>query len=225
MLKIINKPYIFFFIGFGKLFSRKNLKKFITKSVNRYYKKGLFVLNIGAGGEFEQILKKKGVDLKSIDIDKKRKPDFHLSIENLSQIKSNSIDIIFCLEVLEHVKNPQKGILEIKRVLKKDGIIIGSTPFLHPIHDEPYDFYRYTRYGLRHIFNSFKEIHLKERNSYIENIVVIILRLFYTNNLKKRAILIILFPFLILICLLLLPLCFIIDNNNATTGYTFIYKK
>ena len=42
--------------------------------------------------------------------------------------KDGFFDLSLCLETLEHVKNPEKAIQEIKRVLKKDGIGIISVP-------------------------------------------------------------------------------------------------
>ena len=38
--------------------------------------------------------------------------------------KAGTFDLIICTEVLEHVKNPGRVLLEIKRVLKKDGRVV-----------------------------------------------------------------------------------------------------
>lgn len=58
-------------------------------------------------------------------------------------------DSVFCLEVLEHVKEPAQVMQEISRVLKPGGRAWISMPFLYPLHDAPFDFQRYTAYGLR----------------------------------------------------------------------------
>ena len=60
-----------------------------------------------------------------------------------------SIDAVVCLEVLEHVRNPQRALTEFARVLKPRGTMLFSMPFMYPIHDAPYDFQRLTEYGLR----------------------------------------------------------------------------
>ena len=60
-----------------------------------------------------------------------------------------SFDGVICLEVLEHVVAPTKGAAEIARVLKPGGSAWISMPFLYPLHDAPFDFQRYTEYGLR----------------------------------------------------------------------------
>ncbi len=56
---------------------------------------------------------------------------------------------VFCLEVLEHVPRPAQVMQEIARVLQPGGQAYISMPFLYPLHDAPYDFQRYTAYGLR----------------------------------------------------------------------------
>jgi len=61
---------------------------------------------------------------------------------------SGSMDSILLLEVLEHLKNPEVAIKEAFRVLKPEGILLVSVPFLYPLHDEPHDYRRWTRYGL-----------------------------------------------------------------------------
>ena len=63
-----------------------------------------------------------------------------------------TFDVVFCTEVMEHVPEPAAFLSEIFRVLKPGGKIIMTTPFLVPLHEEPYDFYRYTKHGIKHLF-------------------------------------------------------------------------
>lgn len=58
-------------------------------------------------------------------------------------------DGVVCLEVLEHVPHPSKVMAEISRVLKSGGRAWISMPFLYPLHDAPFDFQRFTEYGLQ----------------------------------------------------------------------------
>lgn len=58
-------------------------------------------------------------------------------------------DNIICLEVIEHLPAPSSAIAEIARVLKPGGEAWVSVPFMYPIHNEPFDFQRFTEYGLR----------------------------------------------------------------------------
>ncbi len=62
-------------------------------------------------------------------------------INNLS-FDSESFDAVVCLEVLEYVKTPEKAISEMSRVIKKEGTLILSVPFMYRVHD---DMLRYTK--------------------------------------------------------------------------------
>ena len=60
-----------------------------------------------------------------------------------------SFQAVFCLEVLEHVARPTTVMAEISRVLAPGGKAWVSMPFLYPVHDAPFDFQRYTPFGLQ----------------------------------------------------------------------------
>lgn len=61
----------------------------------------------------------------------------------------NCIDTVLCLEVIEHVRDPNGMLAEMARVLRPGGQLHLSMPFLYPIHDAPFDFQRLTEHGLR----------------------------------------------------------------------------
>jgi len=75
------------------------------------------------------------------------RPDVFADARNLP-FKDASIDNVLFLEVAEHLRHPRESLLEIARVLRPGGGLLMSIPFLYPIHDAPFDFQRYTRYGL-----------------------------------------------------------------------------
>ena len=63
-------------------------------------------------------------------------------------LDDDSIDIVLCNQVLEHVLDSERSTHEIYRILKPGGLFIGSVPHVSPIHLEPYDFRRFTAIGL-----------------------------------------------------------------------------
>lgn len=78
------------------------------------------------------------------DINPNHNPDIILDVAEMKQIETNTIDVINAIELFEHVEKINEGLRECFRILKNDGIIIISTPFLSHIHGDPYDFQRWT---------------------------------------------------------------------------------
>lgn len=58
-------------------------------------------------------------------------------------------DSVFSSEVFEHVFNLDEILPEINRVLKPGGRMLITCPFVWPEHEVPYDFARYSSYGIR----------------------------------------------------------------------------
>jgi SAM-dependent methyltransferase len=127
---------------FWATYRRKLLDKLLEE--NKHYYKGI-VLDIG-GRDRGRFKKPKDKVEKWIfaDIQEKHNPDIVLDIADMSKIGTEIIDVINAIELFEHVENPKKGLEECYRVLKNGGIVILSTPFLLPIHADPYDFQRWT---------------------------------------------------------------------------------
>jgi len=73
----------------------------------------------------------------------------------------NSFDCVFATEVLEHVPYPDTYLGEVYRVLKKDGVFFFTTPFLWPLHEVPYDEYRYTPFSMERILRKNRFVNLK----------------------------------------------------------------
>ncbi|MFX1671544.1 class I SAM-dependent methyltransferase [Paraburkholderia sp. A2WS-5] len=69
--------------------------------------------------------------------------------------KSNSVDLIYCTGVLEHVPDPMRAADEIHRVLKKDGHALVCVPFLQPLHNDPQHFFNATPFGVETLFSKF----------------------------------------------------------------------
>lgn len=60
-----------------------------------------------------------------------------------------AFDFIFIDQVLEHVRSPQQAIENIRAMLKINGIVVVTTPFLIRLHGSPEDHWRWSETGLR----------------------------------------------------------------------------
>ncbi|OIQ15584.1 MAG: methyltransferase [Flavobacterium sp. MedPE-SWcel] len=91
------------------------------------------LLDIGAGtGDFLVMAKAKGWDVTGIEPSEKAKT---IAIskgvtfaEDLSKIEDNSFDAITMWHVLEHVPDVEQQIVELKRILKPDGVLVVAVP-------------------------------------------------------------------------------------------------
>ena len=77
--------------------------------------------------------------------------DYIGDIEDRDAVPSASIDTLLCSEVLEHVPHPPRAVGEFARVLRPGGVLVVTVPFLARLHEEPHDYFRYTRHGLRRL--------------------------------------------------------------------------
>ena len=65
-----------------------------------------------------------------------------------------TFDSIVCLEVLEHVPDTRLALAEMSRVLKGGGVLLLSAPMHWPLHYEPKDYFRFTKYGFYEILKN-----------------------------------------------------------------------
>lgn len=114
-----------------------------------------YVLDAGAGeGRFRHLFshtKYIGVDLAVGDTswDYSR-----LSAINALQelcFPDDTFDVVICTQVLEHVAEPEQVLRELTRVLKPGGHLVLVAPQSWHEHQVPYDFFRYTSFGIRYL--------------------------------------------------------------------------
>jgi len=78
--------------------------------------------------------------------------DFVAPLSDLP-MADGSYDAVLCTQVLEHVPNPEDCLQELQRVLKPGGRLFLTVPMAHPEHQAPFDYYRYTSFGLRYLLD------------------------------------------------------------------------
>lgn len=74
--------------------------------------------------------------------------DYSTDLNKELPLERNSVDTILLSDVLEHIANPEKLMAEIGKALRIEGKLVLGVPFFYWLHEEPYDFHRYTKYKL-----------------------------------------------------------------------------
>jgi SAM-dependent methyltransferase len=132
-------------------------EEFIRSSFRLYGKRG-YLLDLGCGIKpFKEVYQHYAESSVGIDVAQTPHETQHVDVfydGKKIPFPDSVFDYVLCTEVMEHVSEPDDFLKEIYRVLKPGGILIMTIPFLVPLHEEPYDFYRYTKYGLKHLLNS-----------------------------------------------------------------------
>ncbi|AMO23124.1 hypothetical protein GCM10027034_44250 [Ramlibacter solisilvae] len=66
-------------------------------------------------------------------------------------LDDESADHVVSFEVMEHLAEPRMMLAEAFRILRRGGQLTLSVPFQWWVHEEPWDYYRYTRHGLEYL--------------------------------------------------------------------------
>jgi len=87
-----------------------------------------------------------------------------------------AFDAVICTQVLEHVPEPWLVIKELNRVLRVGGHLFVSAPQWWFQHQKPYDYYRYTSFGLRYLFeqNGFEVRFIRPIGGYFWFLLVVL---------------------------------------------------
>ncbi|NCQ55982.1 MAG: class I SAM-dependent methyltransferase [Alphaproteobacteria bacterium] len=129
-----------------------------TKDTHKWQKKAMKnlsgrVLDVGCGNkpykkwlDFEKVSEYVGIDV----LDSKE-VDVLITPLKKWPLEDESFDCIVTTQVLEHVENLEDILGQTKRVLKPGGRLLVTVPFLYPVHGEPFDFRRFTTYGINKI--------------------------------------------------------------------------
>ncbi|MFP5042847.1 class I SAM-dependent methyltransferase [Parasediminibacterium sp. JCM 36343] len=119
--------------------------------------------------------------------------DFLCPADNLC-FEEGQFDTVFCTQVLEHVADHRKVVSESFRVLKRGGHAIFSMPFSWELHEEPYDFFRFSKYGLIVLFEQagFEIIEIKANGGKWAAVFQLFLNTLYStrryNTFRSRII-------------------------------------
>ncbi len=132
-----------------------------------------------------------------------------------------SFDSALCTAVLEHLEEPEQALRECYRVLKPGGVAIYSVPFIWHLHEEPRDFYRFSKYGLDYLFKKagFEIIEIKALSGFWVTFgQLLVYNLYRLNRGPLRWLRIIDFT-----GLLIQALSYVLDKIDKTEQWTWMY--
>lgn len=132
------------------------------------------ILDFGCGSKPYESLFKNANNYVGVDIEVSghnhgdSKVDFYYDGKTLP-FPDGHFDAVVCFEVLEHIFNIDEVLAEMKRVLKPNGQLLVSIPFAWDEHEIPYDFARYTSYGVTHLLkkNGFEIVEINKTTTYL----------------------------------------------------------
>jgi SAM-dependent methyltransferase len=141
ILSVLFNP--FFLIRYNLFSKIKHLSKYIRGEV----------IDFGCGRKpyrnLFNVSKYIGVDLEVTGHDHKNSEiDVFYDGKNIP-FEDECFDSVICFEVLEHVFNPEEILIELNRILKKNGSGIISVPFCWNEHEIPFDYARYSSFGIK----------------------------------------------------------------------------
>jgi len=108
-------------------------------------------LDAGAGRmAYRRVLEEFCETYESLDIEP-RDGITHVADLEETGLPDEQYDSIFCTQVLHHVRDPRRALVEMARCLKPGGRLILTVPHLSWLHNEPHDYWRFTVHGIRHL--------------------------------------------------------------------------
>jgi SAM-dependent methyltransferase len=199
--------------------------KILLRNVKKYFKKDFKVADIGCGSKpYEGLLKPYCREHVGIDhvlsMHDTTRIDQIGSAYSISAI-DGEYDAAICTAVLEHLEDPSAAIKECARILKKEGVAIYTTPFIWHIHEAPRDFYRFSKFGLKYLFekNGFEVLEMNALSGFIftfGQLFVYYLYRFHRGPLKVL-------PIIPLAGLCIQIITFLLDKVDKAEDWTWMY--
>ena len=151
---------------FNIIFSNKSILRILQQEIFKKFKINGDIIEFGASDEIEKNfcnskLKNCKICYSNINSSNRKFLNIDLQKKILIELK---YDYIIIFNVLEHLLDPNLALRNLSKICKKNGKIIGSTPFLFRVHGAPKDYSRFTKDHLIELLKSsnFKDIEIIE---------------------------------------------------------------
>ena len=200
---------------------------FLIRRIARKHAEGLVyrgrVLDLGCGkAPYKDIIMEMADEYIGVDWENVRdrsRVDVFSDLSKPLPFDNDFADTIVSFEVLEHLPEPDNFLSECHRVLRPGGYLLMTAPFIWHVHEEPYDYYRFTKYGLEYLLrkNRFSEVSIEEKTG--AWLMLALMFNYHTTSLARGPIKYILY--LIWWCTQVFG--FLMDKVNPGYGRTVLY--
>lgn len=149
------------------------------------------ILDVGCGTkpykDFFNFIEYIGLEFDTGIDNEKKSADYYYD-GKIFPFQSESFDSVICNQVLEHIFEPEDFLKETFRVLKPKGKLLLTVPFVWDEHEQPFDFARYSSFGLKHLLNraGFRIIIHKRSVNNISVIFQLLSGYFYKISFKNK---------------------------------------
>jgi SAM-dependent methyltransferase len=152
-------------------------------------------------------------------------------------LRAGSVDAVLCTETLEHLTDPGPFLCEVARVLRRGGRLHLTAPLQFREHQEPHDYFRFTRHGVRLLLEraALRPASIEPEGGYFAYLgdkVQAAHRVLFARDRKLvwKIVFLVLQPFSMLFFTVLLPaLCIALDpldrRRAHTTGFLVVAEK
>jgi SAM-dependent methyltransferase len=137
------------YVNSSRIHLQKRVARFAAET-----EPGMLVLDAGAGkGPYRRSFdhaRYEAADM--VQLPETERPLEYVCDLTAIPVEDGRFDRILFNQVLEHVLEPLRVLGELYRVLKPGGLLFCSVPLFYEEHQKPYDYFRYTRFALRKLF-------------------------------------------------------------------------
>lgn len=129
------------------------IKQFLADEVRQQTGSGATKVFLDVGAEDSRRIEyAAGFDYVAIDIHPTSDNVLKADICCCPELESEAYDVVFSLDVLEHVKKPWEAAKECLRLTKPGGLMVHRTVFSYRYHPQPIDYWRFSSQCLENLF-------------------------------------------------------------------------
>jgi len=113
--------------------------------------------------------------------------DMHVGLyyEEMSEIPSESYNVILCTGLLEHIPDPDRLLTDLKRILKPGGRLIISASAIFAFHESPNNFFHFTPNGFKLLFKDWSHFEmLRGASQPFETIGILLQRIHLQSDIN-----------------------------------------